>query len=209
MRLWYAGRGVPWIPLLACLALAAAAAAVGHRWPHAMMVLLPAALAACAAAAGFTFDEAALPVVAVTPRGAGWRRTTRLAVAVLPLLWWVGIVGTVPDVAEPDRLPWLVVGLACIGFATGVAALGNRRETASPGSAVAPLVAGLVLTPVVIGPVGGWPPVLPLGPFPHDLITAWGAGAVASGLLATWAVRPGPPRRVRARRTPARRPARR
>jgi hypothetical protein len=201
MRLWYAGRAVPWIPLLACLALAGTAAAVGHRWPDALVVLLPAALAACAAAAGFAFDEAALPVVAVTPRGAGWRRSTRLGVATIPLLWWLGVVGTVPGTVGPDRLSWTIVGLACIGFATAVAALGNRRDTAAPGSAVAPLVAGLVLTPLVIGPVGGWPPIFPLGPFPDDLTTAWGAGAATAAGLAAWALRPGPPRRVRARRT--------
>ena len=45
------------------------------------LVLLPGLVASCAAAAAFCFDEVSLPVVEVTPRGATWRRTARLAAA--------------------------------------------------------------------------------------------------------------------------------
>ena len=45
-------------------------------------------LACCAAAAAFAYDENALPVVAVTPRGAGWRRANRLGVTLVPLSAW-------------------------------------------------------------------------------------------------------------------------
>ncbi len=191
MRLWYVRRGVPWAPLLACCALALAAAAVGHHWPAALWVLQPAALACCAAAAGFVFDEAATPVVSVTPRGSGWRRTARLGVVVVPLAIWLSIVVTVPAEAGPDRPGWATAGSACLLLAASGAGLGARREVPAPGGMVAAVVAGLVLMPLVAGPVAGWDPVLPQGPFPDWLVVFWSVGAGLGALLAAWTLRPG------------------
>ncbi len=191
MRLWYARRGIPWIPLLVCCALALLAAAVGRRWPDTLPVLLPGALACCAAAAGFVFDEAAAPVVSVTPRGAGWRRTTRLCVTVVPLVVWLAVVALLPAASEPDRVGWSTAGVACLLVAAGTAGLSARREVSAPGSSIAGLVCGLVLLPMVVGPIAGWAPLLPQGPFPNWLVVLWmGVGGLGATLGAA-ALRPG------------------
>lgn len=190
LRLWYAGRGVSWVPLLACLTLAAAGAAAPHRWPETAGVLLPVALACCAAAVGFVFDESATAVVHVTPRGAGWRRTTRCAVGVLPALAWSVVVATARGPAV-DELGWLLAGLSCQLVALGLAALASRHAVAAPGASIASALAILVLMPLVVGPVAGWVAVLPLGPFGGGVLAFWtGAALLGAGLLAR-GVRPG------------------
>ncbi len=88
-RWWYLRRGVAWQPVLGCLAAAVVAAGLLARWPSSAVLLLPALLAACAAAAAFVFDEPSISVVAVTPRGATWRATSRLLVAAVPFAVWV------------------------------------------------------------------------------------------------------------------------
>jgi hypothetical protein len=189
MRLWYARRGISWVPLLACLCLALTVVPLGHRWPDSLGVLLPAALALCAAACGFVFDEAAAAVVSVTPRGAGWRRTTRCFVAALPALVWVLLVARL-DGARVDRTGWLLAGLGTQLVALGLAALASRREVGAPGSTVASVLVVLTLMPLVIGPIAGWEPVLPLGTFPGWVTAFWaGAALLGAGLLAR-AVRP-------------------
>ena len=91
-RLWYLRRGVAWRPVLGACGAAAITAVLLARWPDDAFLLAPALLACCAAAAAFVYDEDALPVVAVTPRGAGWRRVNRLGVALVPLSLWVVVV---------------------------------------------------------------------------------------------------------------------
>jgi len=72
-----------------------------------------------------------------------------------------------------------------------VAALLARRQVAAPGTAVAAATTFLVLAPVVVGPVAGWDPVLPLGAFPDWAVTLWWAVATCGAVLTAWAVRPG------------------
>jgi len=66
------------------------------RWPDDAFLLAPALLACCAAAAAFAYDEDALAVVAVTPRGAGWRRANRLGVTLVPMSVWALVVALRP-----------------------------------------------------------------------------------------------------------------
>ena len=76
---WYLRRAIPWMALLGCWP---GPCCWWSRWTSGRrraLVLLPGLVAACAAAAAFCFDEVSLPVVEVTPRGAAWRRTARLA----------------------------------------------------------------------------------------------------------------------------------
>jgi hypothetical protein len=186
MRLWYARRGVPWTPLLGCCLAALVAVGFGRRWPDTLAVLLPTALACCAAAAGFVYDESATAVVAVTPRGGGWRRGTRLAAAGVPLLVWALVVASVPASVAPDRQGWAVAGIACLLLAVAAAGACARREVAAPGGMVAAGAAGLVLMPMVIGPIAGWQPVLPQGPFAGWLMAAWWALAGTGTALAIW-----------------------
>ena len=192
MRLWYARRGISWLPLLACLVLALFAVLLVRQWPTWGIALLPASLALSAAATGFVFDESATAVVAVTPRGAGWRRTARCVVALLPASVWVGTV-TALDVVTPglDRGGWVLAGLGCQLVALGAAALASRQGVDAPGSAVASVLILLVLMPMVVGPMAGWEPVFPLGAFETWVALFWVAVAAVGAAFLARALRPG------------------
>src|SRR6185312_2369423 len=122
-RLWYLRHGVAWLPVLACCAAAAATALLVVHWPDVAGVLVPAVLACCAGAAAFVYDEDALAVVAVTPRGAGWRRTARLGVTLLPLSVWVVVVAVRPGDVAFVRPGWWLLGGATLVLVAGSAAL--------------------------------------------------------------------------------------
>ena len=190
MRGWYARRGVAWTPLLACCALSLVCAAAGRVWPSTVGVFLPAALAMCAAGAGFVFDEAASTVVAVTPRGAGWRRTTRVAVSLVPLAAWVAVLAVVPMPADLHRGPWLLAGAAAVLLVTAGAGLASRAQVTAPGSSIAAVVALAVLGPHLMSPFLGWDP-LPSGPFPDSVLAFWTIAGAAGLAACAWAVRPG------------------
>lgn len=119
----------------------------GDGGPSSAVVLLPSVLARCAAASAFVFDERATAVVAVTPRGAGWRRTARLAVAVMPLAGWSAIVLVRPGDLPLERPGWWLLGGATIAMTAGLAAWASRREVAAPSSALAAVVALAVISP--------------------------------------------------------------
>ena len=190
-RWWYLRRGVAWPALLGCCAVALVLAGLLGRWPSSVLVLLPAVLACCAAAAGFVFDEPAGAVVAVTPRGAGWRRTTRLAVVLVPLVAWSVVVVVRPGDLPLDRAGWWLVGGAAVVLTSGLAARGSRRGVDSPGAALASVVALVVLSPVVVTGFVGWDSVYPLSGFSAGTWAFWlvvGSG----GMVAWWAAaRPG------------------
>ena len=190
MRRWYARRGVAWTPLLACCALALVGAAFGRAWPNAVGVLLPAALALCSAGAGFVFDEPASVVVAVTPRGAGWRRSTRVAVALIPLAVWFGVLASLPAGTGSQRAAWGLAGSACVLLATAAAGLASRAQVTAPGASIAAVVALGLLGPHLMSPFLGWDP-LPGGPFPDSVVTFWLALTGAGVLACAWALRPG------------------
>ena len=191
MFLWYARRGISWVPLLVCLFLVLVVALLLRQWPSSQVVLLPAALAICAAATGFVFDESATAVVTVTPRGAGWRRTVRCLVALLPAGVWISVMATLDqqEIAV-DRSDWVLAGLGSQLVALGAAALASRRGIAAPGSAVASALVLLVLAPLVVGPMAGWDPVLPLGSFPGWVTWFWLVAALLGAGLVARAVRP-------------------
>lgn len=191
MRLWYARRGVAWIPLLAACGLGAVAAAAAGHWRGSAGVLLPVSLALATAGAAFLFDEPATPVVAVTPRGARWRWSSRVGLAVVPLGTWLAIVLSVPRGIGAHRPSWALAGLAALALVVGGAAWCSRHEVEDPGSAVAAVVVGAQLVPLVVAPVAGWQPVLPLAEFGAGLLAFWTAVAAAGLGLVAWAVRPG------------------
>lgn len=168
---WYLRRAVPWAALLGCCAGAVTAGLLLERWPTASFLLLPVLLACCAAAAGFAFDETTLPVVEVTPRGATWRRVSRLAVAAVPLALWGAVVWLRPGDLAIDRPAWWAVGGSAIVLALGAAAMASRRSVASPGGALASVVAIALVSPLVITSFLGWSPV-----YPFDDLTATGQG---------------------------------
>ncbi|MGH3337016.1 MAG: hypothetical protein ACRDOZ_14440 [Nocardioides sp.] len=191
MRFWYLRRAIPWIALLGCSAAGLLATGLLHRWPSASMALLPAILACCAAAAAFVFDEQALSVVSVTPRGATWRRTTRLSVAALPLGVWTALIAWRPGDLPLTRAGWLLAGAATILLVVGMAGVAARRELPAPGALLAPVIAIAVFSPVVITLFLGWSSIYPVGDFESGVRTFWllvaGSGVVACAA----ALRPG------------------
>lgn len=184
-RWWYLRRGVAWPALLSCCAAALAVAAALSRWPSSAAVLLPALLACCAAAAGFAFDEGAGTVVAVTPRGSGWRRTARLLVVMVPLAVWCALVVARPGDLPLARSAWWLVGAAVIALTSGVAAWASRREVGFPGSVLAPVIALAVLSPVVVTAFLGWESVYPVSDLARGVWAFWlavgGLGLIAWG----------------------------
>lgn len=190
-RWWYVRRGVAWRAVLGCCVAALVLAGALARWPSTAVVLLPALLACCAAASGFAFDERAGAVVAVTPRGGGWRRTVRLGVALLPLALWGAVVLARPGDLPLDRTAWWSVGAATVALASGAAALASRREVDSPGSVLASVAAFAVLAPVVVTGFLEWEPVYPVSDLASGVWAFW--AVVGAGGLAAWlaASRPG------------------
>ncbi len=190
-RLWYLRRGVAWMPVLGACGAAAVTAVLLARWPEDAFLLAPALLACCAAAAAFAYDEAALPVVAVTPRGAGWRRANRLAVTLVPLSLWAVLVALRPGDVPLVRPGWWLVGGAVVGLVAGSAALASRRLVAAPGSVLAPVVALAVVAPVTFAGLFSWGTLYPIGDFPDPIRTVWLAVALSGAAVCAVALRPG------------------
>ena len=188
---WYLRRAIPWMALLGCCAGALLLALALDRWPTTALVLLPGLLAACAAAAAFCFDEVSLPVVEVTPRGATWRRTARLAVAGVPLGVWTLFVVARPGDLPLDRSAWWLLGFAAIGLTVGLAALASRHAVNNPGGSLAPAVVLVVISPVVISAFLGWDTLYPIGDFASGVLAFWLAVAGAGALACLAALRPG------------------
>ncbi len=193
-RLWYLRRGVAWLPVLGACAAAGVVALLLERWPGTAVVLGPALLACCAGAASFVFDEDAVQVVAVTPRGAGWRRGARLSMVVLPLVVWVTLVALRPGDLPLARSGWWLLGTAAIALVAAVAALASRRLVPGPGTVLAPAVAVVALGPVVLAGVLGWDTLYPIGPFPDAVRAVWlgvlGLGLAAAGVATRPGLRP-------------------
>ena len=191
LRGWYLRRAIPWVALLGCCAAALLLGVALAQWPTSALVLLPGVVASCAAAAAFCFDEVSLPVVEVTPRGATWRRTARLAAAAVPLgVWTLFVVVGSRDVPL-DRSGWWVVGGAAIVLTLGVAALASRHAVASPGGSLASFVVLVVISPVVLLAFLGWDSLYPIGEFGAGVLTFWIAVAATGVLAALTALRPG------------------
>lgn len=190
MRLWYLRRAIPWIALLGCCAAALVAAGLLHRWPSTVMALLPAILACCAAAAAFVFDEHAAAVVAVTPRGATWRRTARLAVTLVPVAVLGVLVAWRPGDLPLSRPGWLLAGVASVLLVVGVAGVAARRGVPAPGALLAPVIAIAVFSPVVITLFLGWSSIYPVEDFTTAITAFWLVVGGAGLLTCLFALRP-------------------
>jgi len=190
-RLLYLRRGVAWLPLLgACGAAAVSAVLVAH-WPDDAFLLAPALLACCAAAAAFSYDEDALQVVAVTPRGAGWRRVNRLGVALVPLSVWAVVVALRPGDVPLWRPGWWLLGGATVLLVAGSAALASRRLVPTPGAVLAPMVAVAAVAPVTLSGMFSWGTLYPIGDFPDPVRAVWLGVALSGAAVSAVALRPG------------------
>jgi hypothetical protein len=190
MRLWYLGKAVPWGALLGCCAVAALAVASLHPWPGNAWAVMPVVLAACAAASGFVFDELAVAVTAVTPRGGSWGPSSRLAAGLVPLGVFGVLVVSAPTALSLDRPAWLLTGVGAMAMAAGAAASCARRQLPRPGPVVAGAVALLVLAPMIAGPFLDWQSVFPWGDPPGWVLGFWGTLAGLGIVLAVTAASP-------------------
>ena len=190
-RLWYLRRGVSWLPLLGGCGAAVLIAGLLARWPDDAFLLAPALLACCAAAAAFAYDEDALPVVAVTPRGAGWRRANRLGVTLVPLSVWVLVVTLRPGDVLLARPDWWLLGGATVLLVAGSAALASRRLVPTPGVLLAPVVALAAVAPVTLSGMFRWGTLYPIGVFPDPVRMVWLGVALIGAAVCALALRPG------------------
>ena len=190
-RFWYLRRGVAWLPLLGACGAATIAAALLARWPEDAFLLAPALLACCAAAAAFVYDEEALAVVAVTPRGAGWRRVNRLGVMLVPLSLWALVVSVRPGHVSLARSGWWLLGGATVLLVVGAAAIASRRLVPTPGAVLAPVVALAAVTPVPLAGMLSWGSLYPIGEFSDTVRAVWLGAGLCGALMCAVALRPG------------------
>ena len=113
-QLWYLRRAVPWAVLLGCAVTALLVGLALARWPEAALLLLPVLVACFATAATFSFDERALAVVEVTPRGGWWRRSLRLGVGLTPVAAWLLALALDPGDLALGLGDWGLVGVAAV-----------------------------------------------------------------------------------------------
>jgi hypothetical protein len=174
----------------ACGAAAVTAVLLARR-PGDAFLLAPALLGCCAAAAAFVYDEDALPVVAVTPRGAGWRRTNRLGVALVPLSVWAMVVALRPGDVHLSRSGWWLLGGAAVLLVVGSAAVASRRLVPTPGAVLAPVVALAAVAPVTIAGMFSWGTLYPIGDFPAGVRSVWLGVALIGAAVCGVSLRPG------------------
>jgi hypothetical protein len=190
-RLWYLRRGVAWPPVLGACGAAAIIAVLLARWPEDAFLLAPALLASCAAAAAFVYDEDGLAVVAVTPRGASWRRVNRLGVALVPVALWAAVVAVRPGHVALSQPGWWLLGGSAVLLVTGSAALASRRLVPTPGALLAPVVALAAIAPVTLSGMFSWGSLYPIGDFPDPVRTVWLGVALTGAAACALALRPG------------------
>ena len=180
MRLWYLRRAVPWAALLGGLVAAAGLVGLTRAWEGFTGLGLPLAALLAASCAAFVFDEPAVAVTAVTPRGSRWGRSARLALAGLPVLAGSALLAAAPG--DTDLAGWTVVVLGLGGTVALLALAGSVRQLARPGSAVASAAVLLGMTPIVLGLFLDFRSPYPLPPLTDGLTAFWGSASTISVL---------------------------
>lgn len=198
LRLWYAGRAIPWRSVSICLALAAAIIPLTSRRDSLASAALPLIALITAAAVAFVLDDPAAALTRVTPRGSRWSSTTRLTAAGLVTLAGVGILAAGPgDIGGLSGWPTVVPAMALAAIA--LAALRVRAHHATPGAAIASALVLLGLVPYAVQALfRAWPyPNPELSP---ELRDRWLVTAAVATLIVSWTLlRPLPRPRSRGR----------
>lgn len=192
MRFWYLRRAISWPPVTGCVAVATLLVAAVHRWPSIAGVGLPLAAVTVVAAACLLFDEPAVAVSAVTPRGRRWAPALRSVSAVLVLAVGIALLSTIPADVAGDLSDWVLVlgGLTAVALLVVVSRA--QGQVAQPGAGVASVVVLVGLTPLVIGLMLDWRSPYPPPPGLSDgLRTLWAGGAAVGmlGVLGLFATR--------------------
>lgn len=184
MPAWYLRRALPWPSLLGGLVVGTVLLLAVHRWESATGAALPVIALLAAAGAAFGYDEPALAVTGVTPRGARWAPASRYVAGLVPPLAGLGLLMLAPG--EVDVAGWALV-VAGIGAAVlMLAGVASARQVARPGAAVAGLVVLAGLAPLAMGPMLDLPSVYPAPALTPGVTVFWvvlAAGAVAGSLL--------------------------
>lgn len=183
MSLWYLRRAVPWAALLGGLLAAGLLLGAAHLWESFNAVALSLVALLGVAAAAFVYDEPAIAVTSVTPRGHRWAGSSRLAVGGAALAVTLGLLLLSPgDVHAPD---WALVLAGLGGTVVLLALAGSRRQLPRPGAAIAPGVVLLGMAPMVLGLLFELRSPFPLSPLNDGLTAFWSAATVVSILTGT------------------------
>jgi hypothetical protein len=179
MRLWYLRRAIPGPPVAGCVAGATVLVAAVHRWPSIASLGLPLAGLTVVAAACLLFDEPAVAVSAVTPRGRRWAPALRSAVAALLLAVGIALLATLPANVAGEHSDWVLVLAGLTAVALLVVLSRARGQVAQPGAGVASAVVLGGLTPLVLGLMLDWRSPYPPPPGLSDGLRMFWAGGAA------------------------------
>lgn len=148
MRLWYLRRAVPWPATLGGLGGCGLLVAATVRWEGFGWFGLPMAALLAVAAAALVYDEPAVAVTTVTPRGSRWAPASRLAAGLAMLGMGLALVLTGPGTTDEGAWTLALGGLGGLVLLTAVE--GSARQVPRPGGAIAPLVVLVGLAPLVL-----------------------------------------------------------
>lgn len=184
LRLWYAGRAIPWRAVSICLLLAAAIIPLTSRSDSLASAVLPLVALMTAAAVAFVMDDSAADITRVTARGSRWSSATRLATAALVTLAGIGLLAAGPGEIG-GLLGWPTVVSAMALVAIALASWRVRAHHPTPGTAIASTLVLLGLVPYAVEALfRAWPyPNPELSPALRD---RWLVAAAVAALIVSW-----------------------
>lgn len=185
MVTWYVRRALPWRVMIGVAGGGAAVVALAHRWEELSGPGLPLVALLAVASVAFAFDEPAVAVTSVSPRGSRWAAGARLGAAVLPLAAGCLLVVSAPG--PTDGSDWLLVLGGSGGAVLLLALLASRRQAARPGALLAAVVVIAGLAPTVVAMLFDLRSPYPVPELDEGLRAFWSAAA-AVGLLGCLAV---------------------
>lgn len=187
---WYLRRAVPWPSMLGGLVVGAVLVVAVHRWESAAGAALPVIALLAAAGAAFGYDEPALAVADVTPRGARWAPASRYGAGLVPPAAGLGLLLLAPGEVDASNWALVIAGIGAAGLM--LAGVASARQVARPGAAVAGLVVFAGLAPLATGPMLDLPALYPAPDLSQAVTTFWvllAATALAGSLVGPRLVR--------------------